>query len=512
MALLLWVGRMENLEMAAQKRKKTPSRVPGSLFIPNMVEGRWSRFDAWLREVLFLYIKYAEVTKQKLSADGRPDVDTFGRPRPADDAPDQGQGHGIKLGAVWFTRETLRAAWTIVFKQYANAIDVPESQDGTKPHGSGHVAGEDRAERGYINHSHPMDQFITRMVKDGRLIRKAKNRYMLSRDECKRLDLPEVWEVHTARGARWEQLFYEEQHVLRSELGGKKKKWQYESEEVVLMRPKSLIEGKRHVNEPLWDETYRQLEHYLYFDRHVVYSIAKDQGLDLSNVLVVTNHLSRWLKMGKVKKVLPSFYQSSQFDMWNRTKRGKMKPKVPDADSWFVMWLKHWCFVQVKNPDTYFTAISVYEHFNEDADEVLERWVDKHYPNGLARATIAAMLTTYKKKGYLVAKPGRVGYRASADMITLFSPLWIKPDVLAGERNKMIQLQRIFDLPLDEAISTLPKTAHSDVIFELIWKIQRETDELAFFNHLRAVAKRIDQGPVSLFQGYTEYLRENGRD
>lgn len=501
--------------MTARKRKKIPSRVPGSLFIPNMVEGRWSRFDAWLREALFLYIKYAEVTKPKLRADGQPDVDTFGRPRPADDAPDQGQGHGIKLGAVWFTRETLRAAWTIVFNQYSHAVDLPHRYDNYRSRETEHAAAG-RSNRDHVSYSHPMDQFITRMVKDGRLIRKSKNRYMLTRSECKRLEIPEAWDIHTTRGGRWEHLHYTEQRVLRRVLGGKSKRKHEDDEgplnEVVLMVPKSLIEGKRHKNEPLWDETYRQLEHYLYFDRHVVFSIAKEQGLDLTDVNIVTNHLSRWVKYGKVKKVLPSLYQSSQFDIWNRTKRGKRKPKLPDADSWFVKWLQHWCLVQVKDSQSYFTAITVYEHFNVDADEVLERWMEKHYPNGLARESIGAMLTAYKKKGYLVAKSGRIGYRASADMITLFSPLWIKPDVLVGERNKMIQLQRIYDLPLEEAISTLPTVASRDVIFELIWKIQQETDELSFFNHLRAVAKKVEQGPVSLFQGYTEFLRENGRD
>lgn len=506
---MVWVRRKEEMQMTARKQKKIPSRVPGSLFIPNMVEGRWTRFDAWLREVLFLYIKYAEVTKPKLRADGQPDVDTFGRPRPADDAPDQGQGHGIKRGAVWFTKETLRAAWAIVFKQYAHAIDMPQRYNNYRDRETEHAAAG-RSNREHRSYNHPMDQFVTRMVKDGRMIRKSINRYMLSRDECKRLELPEVWEVHTARGARWEQLFYEEQHVLRSELGGKKKKWQYESNEVVLMRPKSLIEGKRHVNEPIWDETYRQLEQYLYFDRHVVLSIVRDQGLEDANEGNVTNHLSRWLKYGKVKKVLPSLYQSAQFDQWNRMKRGKRKPKVPDTETWFLMWLRHWCFIQVKNPNTYFTAVSVYEYFNVEEDEVLERWVNKHYPDGLAQTTISTMLTGYRKQGYIVKAP--IGYRASADIVTLFSPLWLKPDVLAGERNQMIQLQRIHDLPLEEAISTLPKGAHSSVVFELIWKIQRETDELSFFNHLRAVAKRIDKGPVSLFQGYTEYLRENGRD
>lgn len=489
--------------MRAAKLKK---RTPRSIFAPGMVEGRWSRYDAWIREVLFLYMRYREITTPMLSADGQPVVDTFGRPKPALDA--EKEMHGVKKGAVWFTRETLRAAWFIVFEQDANRVDQSNHYAKTARHRhtseADLIAGRTNV-RVYTNYSHPMDAHITRMVRDGRLIRKSQGRYMVSKGECARVELKEVWDLHLQRGFKWEGLTYTEQQVPAALVDRGTRKVR-NSSTLTFQTPHSSIEGKRHPNALGWDAIYAELESYLFFDRWDVHRIARklDVITEAQGMASVTTHMVRWTASGKITKVLPKLYQSKDFAPWFRDKKTEwQKPIVPDTSSWIVEWLSYWSRMQVRmGQSSYFTSDTIFSHFTWSDDSSVQEWMATHYPDGLHLRSIARMLTHYKEQGYIV-KHTHVGFRASAAVVDLFAPLWLTPSELHSVIEMTKEVVRVTTLPLVDAIGEVTKRSSSEVVYRIIDRINElpgaETYEL--FNTL---SKQIDMSPSAMLNGYRE--------
>ena len=479
---------------------KLRARRPALLFTPGMYDGTWSRFDAWLRETLFLYVGYREITKPLLSADGQPVLDNFGRPRQAPDAPREDDG--VRKGAVWFTKKTLRKAWFVVFQQDFNHVDHRphyEKRKRVRSMTENEILSGQRTARTYVNYSHPMDTYLTRLIKDGRVIRKAAGRYMVSQAECERLDLKEVWDLHIERGVRWEGLDYTNRQVSAS-LVDRQRRTVRENDMLTIQHPSSLYESMRHPNQIAWNEVYKALNQYLYFDVNTVRTLARLYviGLTETSKLPAT-HLTQWVKNGKVRKVLPGLYQSAEFDKWNKERDRFQRPITVTTDSWMVEWIAYFAGIQYREPRRGFTYSTILAYYEEDAPD---EWVTKNLPDRLLRGTVANLLIYYVRKGYL--KKLVRGYQLSDATMELFLPLWFNPETYRAQATHVREIMELSKLSVDDAITQMSKDAVTVVVFSIVDRIM-ELPKLEMFDPLSRLSKKIKQPPARLLAGYAAH-------
>lgn len=495
-------------EGRAPHEKKLRKRRPPSLFIPGMVEGRWSKFEFWLRTALDLYVGYREITVPMLSADGQPVLDSFGRPRLAADA--EKELHGIRKGAVWFTRETLRAAWFIVFQQDSNRIDHADhySISERRTRQPNVVEAQARgAARNKINYSHPMDTYVDRMSKDGRLIRKSSNRLMLSMDMCLELERPDAWKVHMARGQRWEGLIYSEHKVKASDVVTNKRQVR-NSDILTIMRPNATLAGIRHPNQIAWDGLYEEVTNYLLFDRDILYELARqpERYLSITSPHAVSAHISRWLRDGRIIRVLPNIYQSTKFAAWNHNREKYQRPILFESPSWMLEWMRYWAPYQgrmeANGVTVSFNAKTISDYFDTEKDTA---WVHKFMPNGLSQMAINARLTNYRKNGYLAYHERKLKFAPA--VVDLFRPMWEDPLPDMKDIDRLMQYGRLTTLPVAEAVQLVDGTTPADHVFSVLGRVfglpAGEQPAL-----IAKLAKKVKSSPGKLLDIYRQYKEQ----
>lgn len=409
----------------------------------------------------------------------------------------------MRKGAVWFTKETLRIAWFAIFEQDSHRIDQADhyalKPKTRQPSEADIIAG--RSARFYVNYSHPMDTYLTRMVRDGRMIRKSSGRYMLSREECVRLEFEEAWDIHLKRGARWEGLVYDTKKISAS-LIDRRRRMVREDDMLVVRTPQGLHESYKHPNQIGWSEVYKALEKYIYFDVKTIQTLASGYVIGSADA-AAGRKLSRWLKSGKVRKVLPHLYQSAGFDKWNKERERLQRPFVIETNSWLIEWIAHFATSQHKNPDLGFTARTILAYYEEDAPE---DWVSNHLPDRLLTGTVATALVKYVKDGYL--KKVGVGYQLSQNTMELFLPLWFDPETYRAEADHVRTIVELASLSLDEAINQTSHRTHSIVVYALMDRIF-ELPTLETYPPLTKLARKIKQSPAKILKGYQQHKEQN---
>ena len=276
--------------------------------------------------------------------------------------------------------------------------------------------------------AHPMDSAVADMTKDGRLIRKRQNALMISKEECERLGRPDIWKLHLDRGRRWEGLAYSEKRRLTSQLHIRKRAI-YDKKAVVTRTPTSVREGMHSPAYLEWEylrTTY--LSRFLVFDRNTLARLAIEHGA----VIAVTdmedaridNHVSRWLKVGKIVKVLPRLYQAKEFLTWNEGRDRYARPFLPETKEWITEWIFHAAEKQVNNPSSHFTTRDIIDHFEELADKD-DPWARQHLPLQFGLNTVSSRLREYIKAGY-IENVGSREKRITDSLLEFFKPLSLK--------------------------------------------------------------------------------------
>jgi hypothetical protein len=487
------------LRRRAKAVKTTRSK---NIFIPGWIDGKWSKYEHWLRCVLQLYISYEEVVKPKRADDGSVKLDSFGRTAAADTAEERALQHKVKKGAVWFTRETLREGWSIALLQlaYRHEPKLARIYEGREAKMQPVLEPGRVTPRFKKSTAHPMDQVVANMVKDGRLIRASGNHYMLSKDTCERLEMPEAWDIHLARGQRWEGLFYTSRQVPWDQVMVHRRAVLDDraGTHATIWMPHSTLKGKRHPNEPMWDSIYAGLAEFLMFDRATLAEVAMNEvalGLTDPADPRIDTHLARWHDTGKIIKVLPRLYRSKQFEAFDRNRENFERPQRRRTGDWMIEWLMYWAPLQAATPDgveSYFTNKSIREFYETEADEA---WVSEYLPDGLLKLTITSRLANYKKRGFLENTAHERRYRIAPELMRLLSPLWQKPDPWEAEAVLALREMRIIDASFAEALEMLLPDSPGRHIARVIDKAMKMPSDGEQTNAIFKICTKVKQSP-----------------
>lgn len=483
------------------------TKRPKSLFVPGLIDGRWSPFEHWLRHVLLIYMQYVEVVKPALADDGTVKLDSFGRTAAA--APDANPQIGIDKGAVWFTRETLREGWFNAFGSVAHRFEHPkhyermEHDRRERPDDLSTLpALKPRSPNANKSTAHPMDQFVAVMVKDYRLIKPRGNRYMLSKEMCEQLEMPEAWHTHLERGARWEGLFYTTRLVPYSQIKVRRRAVLDDrtSPVATIWQPNTTLRGKHNPQQLLWDEVFGELDRYLMFDRHALAEVAvANPVLDVTDPADrrIDIHLSRWCAQGKVTKVMPYHYRAKGFDLFNEEREAFERPIRRTSSEWMIEWIAYWAPIQARGQVTTFTNRIIRAHFAEFADP---DWVAENLPNGLTQGTVSSRLAYYKGLGHIRHVEGHQ-YTLTNATVRLFAPLWEKPDpMLAAAALARLEMQ-VSELPFEEALELVNEATPGRLIARVIEQAQGLPEYERDAAVVR-VCKKVKQPPGRLLDMY----------
>lgn len=479
---------------------------------------------ALARLTLQFYMSYQEVVSPVRNEDGSIQLDIFGRPRAL---PKKTLGEDLEIsleaqdriarGAVWFTKSTLYRAWDGLFGDgfYRDIEPSAYLLGKFDPMGNVDIAASHRELQEMEMHplgthgdvqarinpkrrrlqstAHRFDRMLLRLIKEGRLIRcpHKNGRYMFSNQMCIQAQLPEAWEIHKERGARWEGLVYKITEVdLRTIFPQKRLKFDTDVEFRPI--PQSTGLHLKHPNQAAWQRVLDRLERYILFDYALLEKFAIEEGVVATEGVKkssISEHLNTWIKNGKIKRIFTGYYRSEMFWRWNATRHPFNLPLVPTSLDWMLTYMFFQSERQYGTPNLTFSIQEVVNFIESQTAETKADWFGDR---PLRRGMISERLRAYLEKDY-VEMIGPRRWRFTDYVITQTRAFWSKPGPELEPRRPDATRRRSMLLEcmdLDEAIKQITLDEPFSIIQMMTTRIMKDHDQSLMDNRLRLLAKR----------------------